>query len=137
MSKPIGYWVKRLDAALEAQFDHTLARVRLSRRQWQALNTLAEDPLLPAELEEALRPLWGGDVRLRERELAALVGHGMITMVDDRLTLSGKGRETYHQALRLVEETRIDLSMGIGLDEYAMAVSVLERMSRNAERLSR
>ena len=61
----------------------------------------------------------------------------MITMVDDRLTLSGKGRETYHQALRLVEETRIDLSLGIGLDEYAMAVSVLERMSRNAERLSR
>jgi hypothetical protein len=137
VSKPIGYWVKRLDAALEAQLDHTLARVRLSRRQWQALNTLAEDPLLPAELEDALRPLWGGDVRLRERELAALVGHGMITMVDDRLTLSGKGRETYHQALRLVEETRVDLSMGIGLDEYAMAVSVLERMSRNAERLSR
>ncbi|UOD79893.1 MarR family transcriptional regulator [Paenarthrobacter ureafaciens] len=137
MSKPIGYWVKRLDAALEAQLDHTLARMRLSRRQWQALNTLAEASMLPEELEEALQPFWGEDVRLRERELAALVGRGMITMIDDRLVLSGKGRETYHQARRLVEETRNDLSVGIGIDEYAMAVSVLERMSRNAERLSK
>lgn len=137
MSKPIGYWVKRLDAALEAQLDHTLARMRLSRRQWQALNTLAEASMLPEELEEALQPFWGEDVRLRERELAALVGRGMITMIDDRLMLSGKGRETYHQARRLVEETRNDLSVGIGIDEYAMAVSVLERMSRNAERLSK
>jgi hypothetical protein len=137
VSKPIGYWVKRLDAALEAQLDHTLARIRLSRRQWQALNTLSEASMLPEDLEEALRPLWGDDIRLRERELAALVGRGMVTMIDDRLTLSTKGRETWHQACRLVEETRHDLSMGIGIDEYAMAVSVLERMSRNAERLAK
>lgn len=137
MNKPIGYWIKRLDAALEIQLDATLARLKLSRRQWQALNTLAEATMLPDELEEALRPFWGTDVRLRERELASMVGRGLITMIDERLTLSERGRETYHQAQRLVEEARLDLSMGIGIDEYAMAVSVLERMSLNAERLAR
>ncbi len=135
MNKPIGYWIKRLDAALEVQLDTTLARLKLSRRQWQTLNTLAEATMLPDELEEALRPFWGTDVR--ERELASMVGRGLITMIDERLTLSERGRETYHQAQRLVEEARLDLSMGIGIDEYAMAVSVLERMSLNAERLAR
>ncbi|MDI2034072.1 hypothetical protein PJL15_01178 [Paenarthrobacter nitroguajacolicus] len=93
--------------------------------------------MLPDQLEEALQPLWGGDVRLRERELAALVGRGMITMIDDRLALSERGRTKYHEAQQLVEDARQDLSMGIGMDEYAMAVSVLERMSLNAERLAR
>ncbi len=93
--------------------------------------------MLPDQLEESLHPLWGNDVRMRERELAALVGRGMITMIDDRLVLSDRGREKYHEAQRLVEAARQDLSMGIGIDEYAMALSVLERMSLNAERLAR
>lgn len=93
--------------------------------------------MLPDQLEETLQPLWGGDTRLRERELAALVGRGLITMIDERLTLSERGRDTYHEAQRLVENARQDLSMGIGIDEYAMALSVLERMSLNAERLAR
>ncbi|MBU8866074.1 MULTISPECIES: MarR family transcriptional regulator [Paenarthrobacter] len=137
MNKPIGYWIKRLDAALELQLDATLARVKLSRRQWQTLATLAEGTVRPDELDEILRPFWGNDTRLRERELASLVGRGMITMIDDRLALSELGREKYHEALRYVEAARQDLSMGIGIDEYAMALSVLERMSLNAERLIR
>jgi hypothetical protein len=137
VNKPIGYWIKRLDAALEVQLDRTLARIKLTRRQWQTLATLAEHSMLPDQLEEALQPLWGGDIRLRERELAALVGRGMITMIDDRLALSERGREKYHEAQQLVEDARQDLSMGIGIDEYAMALSVLERMSLNAERLAR
>lgn len=137
MNKPIGYWIKRLDAALEAQLDSILARIKLSRRQWQTLSVLSEAAMLPDQLEESLHPLWGNDIRMRERELAALVGRGMITMVDDRLVLSDRGREKYHEAQRLVEAARQDLSMGIGIDEYAMALSVLERMSLNAERLAR
>ncbi|NWL13148.1 MarR family transcriptional regulator [Paenarthrobacter nitroguajacolicus] len=137
MNKPIGYWIKRLDAALEVQLDSTLARIKLTKRQWHTLGTLSEGALLPDQLEDILQPLWGGDVRLRERELAALVGRGMITMIDDRLALSERGREKYHEAQRMVEDARQDLSMGIGIDEYAMALSVLERMSLNAERLAR
>ncbi|MCP1414564.1 MarR family transcriptional regulator [Paenarthrobacter sp. A20] len=137
MNKPIGYWIKRLDAALEAQLDTILAKIKLSRRQWHTLSVLSEGAMLPDQLEESLQPLWGNDIRMRERELAALVGRGMITMIDDRLVLSDRGREKYHEAQRLVEAARQDLSMGIGIDEYAMALSVLERMSLNAERLAR
>nr|WP_306422903.1 MarR family transcriptional regulator [Paenarthrobacter aurescens] len=117
--------------------DSTLARIKLTRRQWQTLSTLSEGAMLPEQLEVTLYPLWGNDIRMRERELAALVGRGMITMIDDRLVLSDRGREKYHEAQRSVEDARQDLSMGIGIDEYSMALSVLERMSLNAERLAR
>ncbi|MGP0222942.1 MULTISPECIES: MarR family transcriptional regulator [unclassified Paenarthrobacter] len=137
MDKPIGYWIKKLDAALEAQLDYTLARIKLSRAQWQALNALGEAPLRPEELDAVLRPYWTDAAHQRERDLAALVGRGLLSMMDERLVLTERGRETYHQAMRLVEATRQDLSLGIGIDEYAMAVSVLQRMSINAERLSR
>ncbi|WP_024817229.1 MarR family transcriptional regulator [Arthrobacter sp. 31Y] len=137
MNKPIGYWIKRLDAALDLQLEATLARIKLTRRQWHTLGALSEGAMLPEQLEDILQPLWGGDTRMRERELAALVGRGLITMIDHRLALSDRGRETYHEAQRLVEDARQDLSMGIGIDEYAMALSVLERMSLNAERLAR
>ena len=136
VNKPIAYWIKRLDAALEAHLDATLARLKLSRRQWQALNVLAGTPLSPEELDGVLSPFWSGDRRRRENELAALVGRGMIVMVDDRITLSELGHSKHLEAQRLVEGSRQDLSMGIGLDEYAMALSVLERMTRNAERLA-
>jgi hypothetical protein len=134
---PIGYWIKRLDAALEAHLDGTLARLRLSRSQWQALNVLAETPLSPGELDGILNPLWGSDRRRRESELAALVGRGLVIMVDDRISLSELGHVKNTEAQRLVEDSRQDLSMGIGIDEYAMALSVLERMTLNAERLVR
>ncbi|UVJ38190.1 MarR family transcriptional regulator [Arthrobacter sp. CJ23] len=137
MNKPIGYWLKRLDAALEAQLDNTLARLKLSRRQWQTLNVLAGNPVSPEQLDEVLRPFWGSDTRLRERELATLVGRGLIVVIDGRIALSALGRAKHTEANRLVEDARRDLSAGIGMDEYAMALSVLERMSRNAERLAR
>ncbi|MBO1266974.1 MarR family transcriptional regulator [Arthrobacter cavernae] len=137
MNKPMGYWLKRLDAALESQLDNTLARLKLSRHQWQTLNVLAENPVSPELLDEVLRPFWGSDTRLRERELAALVGRGLIVVADGRIALSGLGRAKHTEAHRLVEEARRDLSAGIGLDEYAIALSVLERMSHNAERLAR
>jgi DNA-binding MarR family transcriptional regulator len=135
VNKPIGYWLKRLDAALEAHLDRTLARVRLSRRQWQTLNTLAEGPIRPEDLDERLEPFWAGDRRLREREVGALIGHGYVGMLDGNIILSEDGHRKHLEALRLVEEARKDLTAGIGHDEYAIAVGVLERMCANAERV--
>ncbi|MCA4132130.1 MarR family transcriptional regulator [Arthrobacter sp. M4] len=137
MNKPIGYWLKRLDADLEAHLDGTLARLKLSRRQWQTLNVLADSPLLPDDLAETLRPFWEHDDAKRERELASLVGRGLIILLDGRLTLSEQGRALHAAANRMVDDARKELTAGIGYDEYAIALSVLERMSLNAERLAR
>jgi hypothetical protein len=42
--RPIGYWLKRLDRAIEDGFDRDLASWSLTRRHWQILNTLSGGP---------------------------------------------------------------------------------------------
>ncbi|MGO4805229.1 MarR family transcriptional regulator [Arthrobacter sp. 2MCAF15] len=135
MNRPIGYWVKRLDAALEAQLDSTLARVHLTRRQWQVLNLLSSAPATPAEIWDFLRPFDTGDGG-QERDLAALVRRELVFLLDGRLAHTGAGYALHSEASRLVEATRHELTAGIGADEYAIAVSVLERMTNNADRLA-
>lgn len=134
---PISYWVTRLDASLQAQLAATLARVHLSRRQWQVLNTLSSAPVTPAELRDILRPFNatdGGDGQ--ERDMAALVRRELVFLVDGRLALTQDGSALHSEASALMEAARRELTAGIGADEYAMAVSVLERMSNNADRLT-
>lgn len=137
MNRSIGCWIKRLDSLLEAQLDATLARFRLTRRQWQVLDALAAGPVAPAAVASILRlsnPGGPGDVQ--EREMAALVRERLVCLLDGRLALTESGRARHSGVSALVEDTRRELTAGIGADEYAMAVSVLERMSRNAERLA-
>ena len=137
MNRPIGYWVKRLDAALQVQLDFTLAGVHLSRRQWQVLTTLSAAPVTPAEMLDVLRPLNAVDgADGQERDMAALVRRGLVLLLDGRLALTEAGHALHSKASVLVEATRRELTAGIGADEYAIAVSVLERMSINADRLA-
>ncbi|MDR7084622.1 DNA-binding MarR family transcriptional regulator [Arthrobacter ginsengisoli] len=135
MNRPIGYWIKRLDASLEAQLDSTLARLRLTRRQWQVINALHSGPATVAEVGNVLRPFIaadGGDAQ--ERDMAALVRKRLVLLLDGRLALTEAGSALHSEASGLVEATRRELTAGIGADEYAIACSVLERMTRNAER---
>lgn len=138
MNRPIGYWVKRLDSSLEAQLDSTLARLRLTRRQWQVLNTLSAGPVTPAEIRDVLHPFHStdDDGDAQERDMAALVRKRLVILLDGRLTLTESGASLHSEASGLVDATRRELTAGIGADEYAMAVSVLERMSHNADRLA-
>jgi hypothetical protein len=41
---PIGYWLKHLDSLIEAAGERALAGQGVTRRHWQALNTLQERP---------------------------------------------------------------------------------------------
>ena len=137
MNRPIGYWVKRLDASLEAQLDSTLARLHLTRRQWHVLNALSSGSSTPGEVRDLLRPFnTAEDGDAQERDMAALVRRRLVILLDGRLAVTEDGFSLQSEASGLVEATRRELTAGIGADEYAMAVSVLERMTDNADRLA-
>ena len=70
-----------------------------------------------------------------ERDMASLVQRQLVFLQDGLLALTPSGTALHAKATRLVEEAREDLTAGIGPDEYAMAVSVLERMCNNAARI--
>ena len=137
MNRPIGYWVKRLDASLETVLDSTLSLLSLTRMQWQVLSALGPGPLTPAEVGIVLSPFNSADAgNARERDMAALVRRRLVFLLDGRLALTEAGHALHAEAAGLMEASRSELTAGIGADEYAIAVSVLERMSNNADRLA-
>lgn len=137
VNRPIGYWVKRLDASLEAQLDSTLAHLHLTRRQWQVLSALSSDPVTPGEVGDLLRPYnAAGGLDAQERDMAALVRRRLVILLEGRLALTEAGSALRSEASGLVQATGRELTAGIGADEYATAVSVLERMTNNADRLA-
>ena len=114
MNRPIGYWVKRLDAALESHLDSTLARLHLSRRQWQVLNTLSSGPITPVELTDVLRPFSAANGSAeQERDMAALVRRELVFLLDGRLTLTNDGWALHTEASRIVDASRRELTEGI------------------------
>jgi hypothetical protein len=62
---PIGYWLKRLDRAIDGALDPTLAAEDLTRRHWQTMNFLQEGPGdAPALAEVTSTVVTGGCLRL-------------------------------------------------------------------------
>ena len=77
--RPIGYWVKRLDRAIEARFERTLAGHALNRRHWQVLNALREDVRTEGEVERMLEPFWTEDAITWAQVKADLLSRALIS----------------------------------------------------------
>jgi hypothetical protein len=52
--RPIGWWLKEADAALDGAFEAAVGSAGTSRRDWQVLTTLAAGPATRAELAAML-----------------------------------------------------------------------------------
>jgi ABC-type branched-subunit amino acid transport system ATPase component len=90
--RPIGYWLKRLDGLIEENFERTLAGDGVTRRQWQALNTLHQRPSTQAELAEALQPFLVDDLGADGRGDRPARGQGWVRPGEgDRLELTRAG----------------------------------------------
>ncbi|MET4134831.1 MarR family transcriptional regulator [Pseudarthrobacter sp. PvP090] len=114
MNRPIGYWIKQLDASLETQLDSTLARLHVTRRQWHVLNALKAGPATPAKVRNILRPFNSGDgPAAQERDMAVLVRKRLVLLLDGGLTLTEAGSALHAEATALVEDTRRELTAGI------------------------
>lgn len=130
---PIGYWLKRLDGAIEGALAATLAADGLARRHWQTMNLLHEEPRDEPGLTEAMRPFWsqgsiGLDEVLSDLERRALV-------VNDRglYALTAAGTATRSRIAGKVDVTRSRLVDGVAREEYLATVQVLQRMTANLE----
>ncbi|WP_336216391.1 MarR family winged helix-turn-helix transcriptional regulator [Nonomuraea sp. LPB2021202275-12-8] len=121
MNKPIGYWLRHLDALLEESMARALAEHAVTRREWQALNVLAipgQDP------HDILEPFPGvGDA------VEALTAKGWAQ--DGRLTADGKrAHATIAERVGHVRRRAVE---GVSPHEYQATVDVLRRMAANLE----
>ncbi|MEV0349258.1 MarR family transcriptional regulator [Nonomuraea sp. NPDC050680] len=120
MTRRIGFLLKHVHALLEDTMDRALHDHELSRRQWQALNAVAEgdDPY------EALKAFDCVGDAVRE-----LTARGWITGT----TLTEEG-ETAHAAVHArVMEFRQLANQGVSTQDFQTTLAVLNQMAANLE----
>jgi DNA-binding MarR family transcriptional regulator len=133
--RPIGYWLKRLDGLIEENFERTLAGDGVTRRQWQALNTLHQRPATRAELAEALQPSLVDDSGADRRVIDELVVRGWVRLGEgDRLEPTPAGAGAHAGLLERIQATRQLMVRGVTQEEYLAAIDILRRMAENLER---
>ncbi len=127
MFRPIGYWLKEVDRLIEESFVRLLSEEGLSRRHWQALNTIAEGPLPAAEVDAALEPFEPTVAPVVED----LVARGWVRRSGDTVGLTDEGRAAHAAVQARVAVNRKIMTEGISAEEYASVINVLERMAGN------
>lgn len=132
--RPIGYWVKRLDRALEECFERDLIEVGMGRRHWQVLDALREDVRTEGEIERMLAPFWTEHAITWLELLSDLTARELINNVSGVIELTPAGLALHQQLSRQVAASRQRVSEGISGEDYETATRVLERMTENAER---
>jgi DNA-binding MarR family transcriptional regulator len=130
---PIGYWLKRLDGAIDGALASTLAAEGLGRRHWQTMNFLHEGPSDAPALAEALRPFWGPDAITLDEVVRDLERRALIDDDGGRYALTAAGTATRAKIAEKVDATRSRLVDGVDREEYLATVQVLQRMTANLE----
>ena len=130
---PIGYWLKRLDRAIDGALDATLAAEDLTRRHWQTMNFLHQGPSDAPALAEALRPFWGQGAITLDEVLRDLEHQALVANDGGRHALTAAGAATRAKLAEQVDVTRRRLVDGVTREEYRATVAVLQRMTANLE----
>ena len=130
---PIGYWLKRLDRAIDGALEPTLAAEDLTRRHWQTMNFLHQGPSHAPALAEALRPFWGQGAITLDEVLSDLERRALVVSDGGRYALTAAGTATRVKIAEHVDVTRRRLVDGVTREEYLATVEVLQRMTTNLE----
>lgn len=129
---PIGYWLKHLDRLIENDFDRTLATEALSRRHWQVLHSLHQEPGTLADLDHRLAAFLDESETSAAPAVEELRRRGWLEGLV-ALDLTAAGRRAHDDLFAKVRSSRERISRGISAEEYKRTVDVLERMSANLE----
>src|SRR3712207_1224829 len=91
---PIGYWIRKADETLTKGINAALEPLRITRADWQILNTIHERPSLSqAGLAAVLEPF--ADTNKIEALLDRLRAENVLVENDGSLALSEKGAQLH------------------------------------------
>jgi DNA-binding MarR family transcriptional regulator len=128
--KPFGYWLKHIDAQLEATMGQLLADEDVTRRQWQILNTIAARPSTMAEIDEAAKPFLTAETPTFRPMVDNLTARGWVR---GEYELTDEGRQAYDRISAKVHAFRARTIDGLTNEEYVTLVTLLERVATNVD----
>jgi DNA-binding MarR family transcriptional regulator len=130
--RPIGYWVKRIDRAIEEDFERLLAAEGLNRRGWQVLNTLATAPATGPELDTALAPFLTTDEPTVAPYAEALAARGWAERTGTgAYALTPEGAESHTRVAAVVHTARVRIIDGLATGDYAELLRLLRIVAGN------
>ena len=130
--RPIGFWLKLVDSKIDEQFASTLDEHGVTRRQWQLLNVLTQEPATEERLDAAVAPfLSAEDGESSAEHLAELVDSGWVALMRSQYELTERGRAALDRLSDVVATQRTLVTEGLTQQQYDDTLAVLERMARN------
>jgi DNA-binding MarR family transcriptional regulator len=130
---PIGFLLRKLDGLINERFERTLGTRGVTRRQWQLLRTLAEDPAALDALTEAVSPFLDRVSGKTARHLDPLAHHGLVRADGDVYTLTDTGRALVESLTGQVQAIRELAVAGLSEGEYEHTIVTLQAMIGNLE----
>ncbi len=130
--RPLDFWLKLVDAMINLRYRNMLEEHGIVRRQWEMMRLLSKAPASQEDLDAALAPFLPEDEPgTSAAALSELTDSGWLTQIIGGYELTERGRAVHQRLDEVFSQMNEDLAAGVSPGDYALAVSVLERVASN------
>ena len=119
--RPLGYWLRAVDARLSARFADAFEAEGIGRREWMLLSVLAGDVDAPGLAERLAH---------RGKKLRSLRERGWVTENDGTWTLTDEGRAAKDRLTETVTAIRQEVAGAVSAEDFAITLTSLEAIAR-------
>ncbi|MDH6139232.1 MULTISPECIES: MarR family winged helix-turn-helix transcriptional regulator [Kitasatospora] len=135
--RPLGYWLRHIDGAIDASFRALLAEQGLNRRSWQVLNTIACGPLTVAEVDETMAAFIGPAEPTMRPHVDAFAARGwVLTDEGGQITLTETGTAAHRRADAATGRQRAEMMSCLSAEEFTQLMTLLQRLAGHLDELA-
>ncbi|MFE5587602.1 MarR family winged helix-turn-helix transcriptional regulator [Kitasatospora sp. NPDC056531] len=134
--RPLGYWLRHIDGAIEQRMARLFAADALRRRDWQVLNTVACGPLTVAEVDETMAAFRTADEPTVRPYLDGLATRGWVRIDPDAVALTDEGRAAHQRISAQAAALRKQLTACVTPEEFTTLTTLLQRLAAHLDTLT-
>ncbi|WP_026416209.1 MarR family winged helix-turn-helix transcriptional regulator [Actinomadura oligospora] len=131
--RPIGYWLRHIDGALDANLGRLLADDGLTRRGWQVLNTVSYEPITMADLDRTLDAFVSPDEPTMRPQVERLVDLGWARLDGDTAELTEDGVRAHRRVRDTIGAQRARMIECFTPEEFRSLMEMLRRFAAHLE----
>ncbi|MFI0715022.1 MarR family winged helix-turn-helix transcriptional regulator [Streptomyces inhibens] len=135
--RPLGYWLKYIDGAIETRFDRLFADDGLTRRGWQVLNTVSYGPITVAEIDETMAAFLSGEEPTMRPYVERFAELDWVRVTDaDGLALTEEGKRTHQRVSEQAGTERVRMMECLSHEDFQILMDLLQRIATHLDGLA-